>query len=81
MLFAGAVEVNALAQGALRRFTQWPWIEHQTFRLWTLHHWAVHSNSYFQRFRESWNLCYIEKKQEAGELGSAKVFLVPCHIH
>jgi len=27
------VEVNALAQGALRQFTQWPWIEHPTFQL------------------------------------------------
>jgi len=26
---AEAVEVNALSQGALRQFTQWPWIEHQ----------------------------------------------------
>jgi len=28
-----AVEVNALAQGALRQFTQWLWIEHPTFQL------------------------------------------------
>jgi len=27
-LLAGEVEVNALAQGALRRLTQWSWIEH-----------------------------------------------------
>jgi len=27
----GAVEVNALAQGALRQFTQWLWIEHPTY--------------------------------------------------
>jgi len=33
MLLTGAVEVNAVAQGALRRFTQWPWIEHPTFQL------------------------------------------------
>ena len=33
MLFVEAVEVNALAEGALRRVTQWPWIEHPTFRL------------------------------------------------
>ena len=33
VLLAGAVEVNALAQEALRRFTQWLWIEHRTFRL------------------------------------------------
>jgi len=33
VLFAGAVEVNAPAQGALRRFTQWPWVEHPTFQL------------------------------------------------
>jgi len=26
---------NALAQGALQGFTQWPWIEHPTFRLST----------------------------------------------
>jgi len=25
--------VNPLAQGALRRFTQWPWVEYQTFQL------------------------------------------------
>jgi len=28
----GVVEVNALAQGTLRRFTQWSWIEHPTFQ-------------------------------------------------
>ena len=33
LLLAGAIEVNALAQGALRRFTQWSWAEHQTFQL------------------------------------------------
>jgi len=33
VLLAGAVEVNALAQGALRQFTQWMWIEHPTFQL------------------------------------------------
>jgi len=33
VLLAGVVEVNALAQGALRQFTQWPWIEHPTFQL------------------------------------------------
>jgi len=34
MLFVGAVEVNALAQGVLRRVTQWLWIEHPTWQLW-----------------------------------------------
>jgi len=33
MPLAGAVEVNALAQGALRQFTQWLWIDHSTFQL------------------------------------------------
>jgi len=33
MLLAGAVEVNALAQGTLQQFTQWLWIEHPTFQL------------------------------------------------
>ena len=33
LLLSVAVEVNALAQGALRRFTQWWWIEHPTFQL------------------------------------------------
>jgi len=33
MLFVGTVAVNALAQGALRRVTQLPWIEHPTFHL------------------------------------------------
>ena len=33
MLFVGAVEVKDLAQGALRRVTQRPWIEHSTIRL------------------------------------------------
>jgi len=32
MLFVAVVEVNAFAQGALRRFTQWPWIEYPTFQ-------------------------------------------------
>ena len=32
MLFAGAVAVNTLAQGALRQVTQWPWKEHPTYR-------------------------------------------------
>ena len=36
MLFVGAVAVNAFAQGALRRFPQWPWIEHPTFGKRTL---------------------------------------------
>jgi len=31
--FVGAVEVNALVQGALRRVTQWSWIEHANFQL------------------------------------------------
>jgi len=29
MLFVGAVEMNVLAQGALRLVAQWQWIEHQ----------------------------------------------------
>ena len=36
LLLAGAVEVNALVQGALRQFTQWHFqlrIEHSTFQL------------------------------------------------
>jgi len=33
VLLAGVVEVNALAQGALRQFTQWLRIEHPTFQL------------------------------------------------
>ena len=33
LLLAEAVEVNALAQETLRRFTQWPRVEHQTFQL------------------------------------------------
>jgi len=33
VLLAGAVEVNALAQGALRQSTQWLWIEHPTLQL------------------------------------------------
>jgi len=33
VLLAGAVEVNALAQGALWQFTQRLWIEHPTFQL------------------------------------------------
>jgi len=33
MLFVGVVAVNAVAQGALRRFTLWPGIEHPTIRL------------------------------------------------
>jgi len=33
VLLPGAVEVNVLAQGALRQFTQWPWIEQPTFQL------------------------------------------------
>ena len=32
VLLAGAVEVKALAQGALRQFTQWLCIEHPTFQ-------------------------------------------------
>jgi len=33
VLLAGVVEVNALAQGALRQFIQWSWIEHPIFQL------------------------------------------------
>jgi len=32
VLLVGAVGVFALAQGALRQFTQWVWIEHPTFQ-------------------------------------------------
>ena len=31
-LLAGAVEMNAVTQGALRCLTQWPWIEQPTFQ-------------------------------------------------
>jgi len=30
---SGRFWVNTLAQGVLRQFTQWPWIEHPTFQL------------------------------------------------
>jgi len=30
LLLAGAVEMNAFAQGALRGFTRWLWVEHST---------------------------------------------------
>jgi len=33
MLLTGTVEVNDLAQAALRRFTQYRWIGHTTFQL------------------------------------------------
>jgi len=33
VILARAAEVNAHAQGALRQFTHWPWIEHPTFQL------------------------------------------------
>jgi len=33
LLLAGAVEVNPLAYGALRQFTQWSWFKHPTFQL------------------------------------------------
>jgi len=33
MLLTGAVEMNALAQASLQRFTQWPWIEQPAFQL------------------------------------------------
>jgi len=29
----GRFWVNTLAQGVLRQFTQWPWIDHPTFQL------------------------------------------------
>jgi len=32
LFLVGAFEVNALAQGALRRFIQWPWVEHPTYQ-------------------------------------------------
>jgi len=38
MLSAEEVEVNALAQGALRRIPQWPWIELTTGEADTLYH-------------------------------------------
>jgi len=31
LLLIGSVEVNALAQGTLRQFTQWPWVDYLTF--------------------------------------------------
>jgi len=33
LLLARAVEINPLACGALRQFTQWSWIKHPTFQL------------------------------------------------
>ena len=33
MLLAGEVAMNVPAQGALRQFTQWLWIDHSTFQL------------------------------------------------
>jgi len=33
VLLSEAFEMNALAQGALRQFTQWLWIEHAAFQL------------------------------------------------
>jgi len=53
LLLVGAVEVNALAQRALRRFTRWPWIEYPTFQLErrTLCHWA--NLLLFQRRKET----------------------------
>ena len=33
VFLAGAIDVNALAQGALRQFTQWLWMDHPTFQL------------------------------------------------
>jgi len=38
MLLTGAVEVNAVAHGASRRFTQWPWIKRTTFQLGGRHY-------------------------------------------
>jgi len=38
MLFVGAVEENAFTQRALRRVTQWPWIEHPKIGRRTLYH-------------------------------------------
>ena len=32
MLLTGVAQMSAVAQGALRKFTQWPWIEHPTFQ-------------------------------------------------
>jgi len=33
MLLTGVAQVSAVAQGAPRKFTQWPWIEYPTFQL------------------------------------------------
>ena len=39
-LLAEAADVNALVQGALQQFTQWPWIEHSTFQ-WRGRHFTI----------------------------------------
>jgi len=33
LCFSSGVALKGVAQGALRRVTQWPWIEHPTFQL------------------------------------------------
>jgi len=48
MLFVGAVEVNTLVQGMLRRVTHWSWMEHPTFQLRrTQYLWANRMQSRF----------------------------------
>jgi len=57
---AGAVEVNALTQGALRQFTHWPRIEHSTFQLrgeCCTAEWAIASPVVNKVLCDDWTLC------------------------
>jgi len=61
VLLAGAVEVNALAQGALRQFTQWLRIEHPTFQLGGghLNHCAIAAPMFTTRVQSAKNWKYF----------------------
>ena len=54
LLLAGAVEVNALAEGALRRFTRWSGIDLSTFQLRGGHSTTEQSPPNFATFGRRW---------------------------
>jgi len=65
VLLAGAVEVNVLAQGALRQFTQWLRIEHPTFQLGGghLNHCAIAAPKRFNSKQRDSSVRYMKNKQ------------------
>jgi len=59
LFLAGAVGVNALAQVAQRRLSQWLWIEHATFQLRDKRFVAWTSEGFFPGGGKSGEICFL----------------------